>query len=352
MTRTDLVKRTMTKRSRLKFTTIIAIFIGCLFTSPSLIKTNVSTVKNISAQTISLSISPPILEAVIKPGEKIEQTYLIENSGSDTIISIDIYEFKEADKTGVAKIGKSLKEYDPLNFKSWFEIKEPKTIPGEKIKLAAKEKKEIKLSITPPENIENGDYYFTLVFRTELDDVFIKPESKAAISQAEIGSNILLTITKDGIINPKPEIKEFKAPKIIDSFLGKLEYEIEIANKGNSFFKPVGKITITSSLGEKYVLNLAPQNIIANSSRKINCIRDEQIIPCQVPTKIFLGPYKATLMFQTEDKKVYEKTTKSFGIPIIILGGLTLMLFIISLLIIAKTKKIQKKDIDKRKEEL
>lgn len=337
MTRTDLVKRNMIEKIFPTKIATVLILIFCLFAQIKIGKIKLSFVKDTSAQTISLSVSPPILEAVIKPGEKIEQTYIIENNGGDTTISVDIYEFKEADKAGVARLNKSLKEYDPLNFKSWFEIEDPKISLGEKIKLAAKEKKEIKLSIAPPEETENGDYYFTLVFRTELEDVFVTPNSKAAISQAEIGSNIILTITGDGKINPRPEIKEFKAPKIIDS-LGQITYQVEIANKGTSFFKPTGKITITSILGEKYVLNLAPQNIIANSTRTINCIKDEQIIPCRVPTKIFLGPYKATLSFQTEDKKTYEKTATSFGIPLSILGGAIIILLPIFLLV-AKIRK-------------
>ncbi len=281
-------------------------------------------------QTVSLSVSPPILEAVIKPGEKIEQIYTIENSGGDTAISIDVYQFKEADKAGIAKLDRSLKEYDPLNLKSWFEIEYPKINFGEKIKLNTKEKKEIKLIINPPQETENGDYYFTLTFRTELDNITVLPNSKAAISQAEIGTNIILTITKDGRINPRPEIVEFKAPKFIDSF-GQINYQVEIANKGTTFFKPEGKIIITSILGEKYTLNLAPKNIIAGSSRIINCLKGEQIVPCQVPTKIFLGPYKATLSFRVEDQKEYEKTTTTLGIPLLlifILATILLALFI------------------------
>ncbi len=299
-----------------------------------------------SAQTVSLSVSPPILEAVVKPAEKIEQTYIIENGGGDTEISIDIYQFKETDKGGVAKIDKSLKEYDPLNLKSWFEIENPKINLGEKIKLATKEKKEIKISINPPQETEDGDYYFTLVFRTELDNITVLPNAKAAISQAEIGSNIILTITKDGKINPRPEIVEFKAPKFIDSF-GQITYRLEIANKGTSFFKPNGKITVTSILGEKYILNLAPQNIIAGSSRTINCIKDQQIIPCRVPTKIFFGPYKATLTFQTEDQKKYEKTINTFGAPLIVIGVTTIILVIFLWI-----NNNSKRNVDKKKKTL
>lgn len=294
----------------------------------------------IYAQTFSLSLYPPILEAVIKPGEKIEQTYIIENSGGDTAISIDIYQFKEADQAGVAKLDKSLKEYDPLNFKSWFEIENPKINLGEKIKIAAKEKKEIKVSINPPQETEDGDYYFTLVFRTEVDDNTVLPNTKAAISQAEIGSNIILTITKDGKVNPRPEILAFKAPKFIDSF-DQISYHIEIANKGTSFFKTVGKIVVTSILGERYVLNLAPQNIIAGSSRIINCIKDEQIVPCQVPTKIFLGNYKATLILDLENQKKYEKSTNTFGAPFVVSCILTIIVAI-SLLLSYKIKANKK----------
>lgn len=299
------------------------------------------------AQNVSLSISPPILEAVIKPGEKIEQVYTLKNDGPDAIISVDIFTFNQADDFGNPRISKSIKDYDPLSLKYWFSFKEPELSLGDKFSLKQGGEKKIILVINPEDNAPDGDYYFTLIFRTELDNAFVAPETKSSLSQAEIGSNILITISKDGIINKKAAIKEFKAPKIIDSF-SPLNYQVKLANIGEGFFKPFGKITVESVLGKKYVLNLAPQNIIASSSREISCIENERLVPCQLPVKFLLGPYKATLSFEVEnDKKSYSKTINSFGIPVIPL--LAAFLLLITLIFARKTKK---KAIDKKKKEL
>jgi len=301
----------------------------------------------VKAQNISLSISPPILEAVIKPGEKIEQVYTLKNDGPDTIISADIFTFNQADDFGNPKISKSIKEYDPLSVKYWFSFKDPEFSLGDKFNLKQGEEKKIVLAINPEDNAPDGDYYFTLIFRTELDNAFVAPETKSSLSQAEIGSNILITISKYGIINRKAAIKEFKAPKIIDSF-SPLTYQVKLANIGEGFFKPFGKITVESVLGKKYVLNLAPQNIITASSREISCLENERLVPCRLPAKFLFGPYKATLSFEVEnDKKSYSKTINSFGIPVIPL--LATFLLLITLIFVKKTKK---KALDKKKTEV
>jgi len=298
----------------------------------------------VKAQNVSLSISPPILEAVIKPGEKIEQVYTLKNDGPDAIISVDIFTFNQADDFGNPRISKSIKDYDPLSVKYWFSFKEPQLSLGDKFSLKQGEEKKITLDINPEDNTPNGDYYFTLIFRTELDNTFVAPETKSSLSQAEIGSNILITISKDGIINRKAAVKEFKAPKIIDSF-SPLTYQVKLANIGEGFFKPFGKITIESVLGKKYVLNLAPQNIITASSREISCLENERLVPCRLPAKFLFGPYKATLSFEVEnDKKNYSKTINSFGIPVIPL--LAAFLLLITLIFVKKTKK---KALDKKK---
>jgi hypothetical protein len=297
------------------------------------------------AQNVSLSISPPIVEVVTKPEEKIEQTYLLKNEGADNVISVSIFPFNQADELGNPRLSRSLEDYDPLNIKYWFTIIEPQIPLGGKFTIKQGEEKKIVISIKPPIDAEDGDYYFTIIFKTELENIFVLPESKSTISQAEIGSNILITVSKDGTINRKAAIKEFGAPKIIDSF-SPLTYQVKLANIGKGFFKPLGKITVESVLGKKYVLNLAPQNIISASSRQISCIENEKLVPCRLPLKFLLGPYKATLSFEIEgDKKPYSKTISSFGLPVIPISGFIILTFIV---ILAKNRKrLLTKKIDK-----
>jgi hypothetical protein len=304
---------------KLTTTTIFLIFL--------IFETNVT-----KAQGISLLVNPPILEAIVKPGEKIEQVYTLKNEGpSDVILSVDIFTFSQADEFGNPRISKSIKYYDPLSIKNWFSFKEPQITLGDRFSVRQGEEKKIVLEIKPENNTPDGDYYFTLIFRSELDNTFITPESKGSMLQAEIGSNILISISKDGLINKKASIKEFKAPKIVDSF-STLTYQVKIANIGDGYFKPQGQITVESILGKKYTLNLAPQNIIANSSREIYCLENETLIPCRLPIKFLFGPYKATLSFTAEDNPIkYKKTLTSFGLPItpILVISFVLLFFVI-----------------------
>lgn len=316
---------------------IIALII--IFTI-NLTKTN----SYVKAQNVSLSISPPILEAIIKPEDKIEQTYTLKNEGPDTLVSIHIFPFNQADEFGNPLVSRSIEEYDPLLLKYWFSLKEPEITFGEKFALRQGEEKKIILVIDPEDNAENGDYYFTLIFRTELDNIFVAPETKSSLSQAEIGSNILITISKDGLIKRKAAIKEFKAPKIIDSF-SNFDYQIKIANIGDAYFKPFGKVTIQSVIGKKYILNLAPQNIITASSRQIYCLEEEKLVTCRLPVKFLIGPYKATLSFEVEgEKEKYQKTINTFGVPV-----LPLLIFIILIILLIYRQKQKKISLDNKK---
>jgi hypothetical protein len=293
----------------------------------------------VGAQSVSLSISPPLVEVVTKPGEKITQTYTLKNDGDETMATIFILPFEAADEFGDVKLLQSLDEYDPYNSKYWFSIAQANVELDKKFKLGRGSSIDITLNINPGDDTPDGDYYFTLVFRTELDNLFINQNSKTAVSQAQIGSNILLSVNKEGIIAKKAKIASFEAPKIIDSF-SKIDFSVSIANIGNGFFKPFGKITVEPLLGKSQTLTLAPLNIITKSTRTIFCIENERIIPCELPSKILIGPYKAKLSFEIDnDKTVYEAQTTIYAIPIYL--SLSLVLAIAALIFVKKmaTKK-------------
>jgi hypothetical protein len=286
------------------------------------------------AQSGSLSISPPILEAVTKPGERVTQTYTLKNDGSETYATVFILPFEAADEFGNVKLLQSLDEYDPYNSKYWFSIVQTNVELGKKIRLDRGSSIDITLSINPPADTPDGDYYFTLVFQTELDNLFINQGSKTAVSQAQIGSNILLSVNKEGVIAKKAKIASFKAPKIIDSF-SKINFNVSIANIGNGFFKPFGKISVDPLLGKAQTLTLAPLNIITKSQRTISCMENERFIPCELPSKILIGPYKAKLSFEIDsDKTVYEAQTTIYAIPIYL--SLSLVLAIAALVFVKK----------------
>jgi len=291
--------------------------------------------KSTLAQDISLGVSPPILEVMIKPGKEINQKYLISNSGRETPLLLKIVPFSPQDAYGNVKF-EDMSVYENIDLLSWFKIGDSPISNNARIFLPRGGNQEITLNINPPENAPQGDYYLTLLFETDLSNTIGKQGSS---SNAQIGTNILLTISKDG--NPKKdaEVSEFSAPKIIDS-LGTITYTLNIKNIGNAFFKPVGDITVNPSFGSDEKLTIAPLNILASSVREIPCTQDEQLVRCTLPKKVFFGIYHAKLKFTLDDgSQSYEASTLTFAFPFSIAIAFVVVLILIK--IITSTLKRQ-----------
>lgn len=253
---------------------------------------------------MNLSISPPILELMIQPGKTVKQTYTISSDGNNTNLIPKIVYFTPADSIGNINLTDS-KAPDWISF----------------------DQKTSQLTISPPENAEEIDHFLTLIFETKEPVDLLNQNSTSLVSQ--IGSNILLTISKDG--NPKKSVRivEFSAPRLVDSF-SPISYNLTLANNGNSFWKPNGKIVTNSE-----TLKLAPQNIISGSSRKISCLDNENLIKCELKNKFVIGKITSKLEFLIDnDPKIYIAETVTYAFPFF------LLFVIILLLIIFKRKRI------------
>ncbi len=286
--------------------------------------------KKAAGQTVSLSISPPLFEAMIAPGKEVTQSFIFINNASEQIFSTNIYYLTSEDEFGNVTLGKNLKEYDPNNFSSWFTLLKP-TIPfGGKFFLPRGASQEIILKINIPQETPEGDYYFTLVFETVSEGQI---KSQGSFTKAKIGTNILISVTSSGQPEKTGQIVAFKAPKIIDS-LQKFHYLVTIANTGKTFFKPQGEIIVKPTFGREIKLSLAPLNILSLSKRQIPCIKDEALIRCNPQQKVYLGFYKATLKFKPDEtSNTYEATRLTFAFPFTLLLAFALILVILRLLI-------------------
>lgn len=270
--------------------------------------------KDVIAQAISLSITPPLLELTIQPGKEVKQTYSITNNGGDTVLTPKIVYFTSADESGNIDLSEdSAPDWikynkDPINLKNGI-------------------KTDYNVIFSPPNNTEEIDHFLTLIFESTTPVDLINQNSVSY--QSQIGTNILLTISKDGNPKKSAEIIEFSAPRIIDSILPisypggtSSAYHLILANNGNSFWKPIGKI-ITK--GE--TLKLAPQNILSGSNRIISCIQDENLINCNFKNKFRIGKIVSNLEFTTDDDpKIYKKEVTTIAFPFSIFGIIFLIL--------------------------
>ena len=292
----------------------------------------------IHAQSLGLSISPPIVEITIIPGKEITQTFTISNDGEDGMASIYIVPFRAQGEKGVVVLDENNIITDTSPYASWFKISSPVSSSGQNFYLGGGQSKNVDIQITPPKNAEEKDYYFTLLYELTND----VPGGIAPVgptNKARIGANMLISVSKEETPETSFSIVEFSAPKIVDS-LGKINFNVRIRNNGSYFLKPSGKIVIEPITGSSETLDLAPLNIVSNSIRNIPCIEGEGIISCQSNNKVLIGIYKATLKIKTDNQENYqEKTATTIAFPFSILLAVVLIIPIYKIIRYPKQRK-------------
>ena len=270
----------------------------------------------VRAQSLSLSLYPPLLEVMIQPGKTITQVYKLTNGGeTNLILESKIVPFKPADELGNVKLNSS----PPANQSSlsWFSFQNANLDLGQKFLLKAGQTQEIVLKLKIPPKAPEDDYYQTLLFET-LPQKLSSTQS-AGQAQAKIGTNILLTVSQDSQPPKKAIIDEFRLVSalvhlghlaIIDSF-DRPSFLLQIKNPGRAFFKPLGRIITTGWFGQKYFLDLLPENVLVKSTRLIHCSSPThptakatvsfRVQPCQLDQRFLLGPYQTQVKFGLDE---------------------------------------------------
>ena len=287
--------------------------------------------KNTLAQSLSLSITPPLTELTIQPGRQYVQNYQLTNNGeTDEIVLVHLVPFIPADNFGNAELLLDDLETNYQLFSSWFRLNQPNINFGEVFTLEHGKSQHLALVVNPPVDAVETDYYFTLLFITQPNESTGITETQ---STATIGTNILLTISEDGVADSKAAIQKFSAPVIVDSLIGDLIYTLVIKNYGSSFFKPTGKINIIMKPGSNSTdLTIAPQNILAKSTRQIHCLEGEKLIECKIDKPI-IGLLKTTAEFNTDNEGVLIKeSTTTLVFPFSIIFSIILAILLLKLI--------------------
>ncbi len=295
------------------------------------------------AQTLSLSLWPPIFEAMIMPGKSITQVYTITNSGLETIIDTEIVRFEPSDEHGnIALRGLTSDEVRPR-----FSFENANLNPGIPFRLKSGDSEQVILKITIPEDCPEDDYYFTFLFSTP-------PSAKIGQSVAReagtIGANLLLTVSEDGLPLRKGEITELAVRQcrkipffsfcLLDS-LDPVEFTLKVSNTGRAFWKPFGKIKISGLLRQAKEVEIMPENVLAKASRQLHgqCQAGEEIYPCSLiwEPKFLLGPYRtqATLSLGSPQENKITQNLTFLAIPLKLGLALLVVIFVMAFI---KTK--------------
>lgn len=249
---------------------------------------------NAYAQSLSLSIWPPLLEVQIQPGRMVTQAYqLTNNSDHELQVTPLVAPFSPSGENGRITIN----SFEKVNQFFTFASGEKFGVP---FSLVVGQTKEVVLKITIPDNAPEKDFYYTLLFSTRTEPL-AAGSSSSSITQ--IGTNILLTVSRLEQLPVLGRLKEFSGPRIVDSFSA-VSLNLRLENFGKNFWKPFGKISIKGILGQKEEVPLDEQNVLANSVRTL-------VISSFKP-KLPLGPFKISLAFSLNENGPELKEEMAF----------------------------------------
>lgn len=282
----------------------------------------------VSAQQVSLSLSPPLLEVFIKPGKSIVVAYNLQNFGDPTILVANVLPFEPKDDLGNIRIKEEFE--GPIRFSldnADLQLEQP-------FFLKTHDRQQLLLRIRVPEGAPDGDYYYTLLAQTQPP-----PTTEGAASsraRATIGSNILITVTGSGMVEVKGKIALFEVlPRWIFNFFGKklrlfdsndkIPVILIGQNQGKNLIKPEGEIVLKGNFGEMAKYEIVPQNILAQSQRlliatpsaEFDCPeKGNKPIFCRQPITLllsgfFIGRYNLStnINFGETSPKVFASTS-------------------------------------------
>ncbi|MBI4990993.1 hypothetical protein HZB96_02755 [Candidatus Gottesmanbacteria bacterium] len=260
-----------------------------------------------NAQSLVLSLSPPLLEVMIKPGKSITQVYKITNEGDPVVVTAKVGEFTEDGIKIDQEPAPSVSEgFVP---EKWISLLNTDISFNRPFILNAKEERQLIVRISPPKETAEKDYYRAIQFSTSPNP----PSESSQTSVTEnIGSPILITITSSGFMARGAQITQFQLPRIIDSF-DALISDIYIKNTGNTFFHPVGKVTLTGPIG-RGSFAIVPHVILTGQTKKLlteDSLSFGDTNSLKLPG-FFLGKYKLELDFTLDEGTIRVNQSKNF----------------------------------------
>ncbi|MBI2051405.1 hypothetical protein HYT33_01450 [Candidatus Roizmanbacteria bacterium] len=308
------------------------------------------TLRPVFAQQVSLSISPPLLELVIKPGKSVLIAYRIGNFGDPTIMKARVLPFVPVDSAGNIVLKEEFE--GPIRFS----LDNADIQLDQAVFLNTKASQQFLLRIRVPEGAPEGDYYYT--FFGEAQPATGTEGTSASRAQARIGSNILITVSRSGRVDIKGKIAQFevlsrftlklfeKSWRFFDSG-DKIPVILIAANEGRNLVKPQGEIVLRGNFGEKATYKVHPQNVLSGSQRllsatpsaEVNCDVKKPPAYCRRPISLllsgfFLGSYKlsTTLSFAEGAQNVFAQTS-FIAFPFKFVLGLFGALFVVALIV-------------------
>lgn len=297
----------------------------------------------IHAQSVNLSISPPVIEVLLAPNKSLTQTFTLQTQGENLTATPEIHLVKPTDASGHVEIDPA-----PLNPSSipltitsqGHPLDTPFPLTGDSTPLT--------LTLAAANSDISQDVYLALVFKVASSD---SPLSEQSQTTPAISALILTTINSTGVIPINLDLQNFSPPLVHDSWLP-LTITPTIENHVSTMIRPEGKYEIISPTDKTvFSLPLYPNLVLGNSSRLLQGTEPCDLqgsVPCKPiplswsPTWSNIGPYRLRLTITTlGGTKITQVEKVLWFLPIratIILASIILLILAMYLHSRLKTK--------------
>lgn len=208
---------------------------------------------------LGLSVSPPLFELDVFPGETISQRIKLGNKSDLAMpIAIKLTDFTAEEISGEMLYDESLQ--DPsIAARKWFEIETPNFI------LNPKESKDINFEIVIPKNAEPGGHFATMLFVPQLPYYYFKPGQPRTIPV--VAALFLLSVKTFALepeVEEKLEIVEFSLPREerltnLENFFGRVLGSLASIHSALAAQPP--KLTIAEKSPSSFVLKIKNKDI-------------------------------------------------------------------------------------------
>ncbi|QQS44629.1 hypothetical protein IPM65_03455 [Candidatus Roizmanbacteria bacterium] len=258
----------------------------------------VSQISIVQAQQFSFSLKPAQNHVIAKPGASIVLPYTLVNTGDPTVVKLQPYLLSVKDSGGSYDL---VPYYSDVPDFPVFTTSDAALRIGEPFLISAQEAIEFDLIVVTNENLKEEDYYFTFVVESEPTEGF---EDTSHISlQSGIGSNIYLSISKDGNLSSSGEITQFSVQPQFTFSLGNRQLAlfdsfqpvpilVTVANKGKRILQTSGTLSVQSNLSTgATVIPIPEQYILADSQRLLSGTSTENNLISNTNTAIVSGSF-------------------------------------------------------------
>lgn len=213
----------------------------------------------------NLTLSPSQNEFFLKPGLSLTQAYDVVNNSSENIfLKTSVEPWQPIGNNGSVSYNNIISDPN-INFS----LNNSDLKLGQTFILKPNEKRQLVLKIENNTNTPLSDFYYTFFVSQDTSNSLAQNNSEINV---KIGSHILLIVSSDSQFKKQAIIRNFNTtPKFKDIFVNQINFNAEIENKTDHFFKTQGKIIITKNNKIIKELVLSPNNVLANHSRKIMC---------------------------------------------------------------------------------